>query len=426
MNTARQIVEKSRSRMISNFPFYACILLSQELVETDKVPAMATDGKHIFWNPEWVSKWTVAQVTGVFAHECEHIAYCHPIRKIAAGLEHNLFNVACDYAINGGLIKAGFELPPDGLIDSRFDGWSAEKIYFQLLRERPAPQPSDGPSEEDGESEDNQGSGQSALDDDTTGLNNAAVGTGEPQAPVWGQVLDAVNDDGNVLDEVEQSEARAKVAELVQSAAQVEKKVGKGKSDANVRNILGSLKGEPKPWFEIIQDYLTEARVVDESYDNCDRRFIHQGMILPSDVTEPNGEIVIPVDTSCSLSDEELSEISGHVRDIVDLIDPSRVHVVYCDSSIRKTVTYERGDFIKLKFYGGGGTAFNPPFNWVQQQDIVPDCMIYFTDGYGDVGPEGYKAGADFEVPSYPVIWATSGREPWFVGCEPFGEVVEI
>jgi predicted metal-dependent peptidase len=133
--------------------------------------------------------------------------------------------------------------------------------------------------------------------------------------------------------------------------------------------------------------------------------------------------LVLAIDTSCSLTDVELAEIEVHVNEIVEVIEPNIVHVVYCDTTVKHSDTFDRGDYVKLKFHGGGGTRFNPPFNWVVHNDIEPDALIYFTDGGGSVGPRGLND--PFEVPSYPVIWATNWQDPNFL-CEEFGEIVKI
>jgi predicted metal-dependent peptidase len=75
-----------------------------------------------------------------------------------------------------------------------------------------------------------------------------------------------------------------------------------------------------------------------------------------------------------------------------------------------------------MNAYGGGGTRFSPPFNWVTQEGITPDIFVYFTDGYGWVEANMLDDG----VPDYPVIWASTGAAPTFDGCEEFGELIEI
>ena len=75
--------------------------------------------------------------------------------------------------------------------------------------------------------------------------------------------------------------------------------------------------------------------MTDQSYARPNRRLLHRGLTLPSDLTEPNGEIVIGIDTSGSLTSSELGDISNHINDIIADINPIKVHVVYCDRTVR-------------------------------------------------------------------------------------------
>ena len=49
---------------------------------------------------------------------------------------------------------------------------------------------------------------------------------------------------------------------------------------------------------------------------------------------------------------------------------------------------------------GGGGTDFRQVFQWVEQQGISPECLIYLTDLECSRFPE---------EPFYPVLWARIG-----------------
>ena len=48
---------------------------------------------------------------------------------------------------------------------------------------------------------------------------------------------------------------------------------------------------------------------------------------------------------------------------------------------------------------GRGGTRFAPVFEYVDDHQLNPDCVIYFTDlECNDFGPD----------PGYPVLWAAT------------------
>jgi predicted metal-dependent peptidase len=61
---------------------------------------------------------------------------------------------------------------------------------------------------------------------------------------------------------------------------------------------------------------------------------------------------------------------------------------------------------------GGGGTDFRPVFEWVEESQTEPACLIYLTD----LCCHSYPA-----PPDYPVLWVTESRR-----TAPFGETVRI
>ena len=104
---------------------------------------MATDGVSLFYNPAFVETLNAAELAGVLAHEVMHPALQHHTRR--GDRDRKRWNMACDYAINPLLLDAGLTLPKDVLIDHRFRGMSAERIY-NLIEEQ---QDQDGSNGED-------------------------------------------------------------------------------------------------------------------------------------------------------------------------------------------------------------------------------------------------------------------------------------
>ncbi len=408
-------INKAKSRMVTDHPFYACLLYRLKMVASEDFDTMATDGKSIFYNPAWVDTLPVAQITGVIAHECSHVGHGHHLRK--GGRDHELWNIACDYAINDTLIKAGFKLPEGGLFDAKYSGWAAEKIYVALEKEQRKKQQQQNDGEQ-GDDKDGDSQGQS------TG--NAPAKTPEKASGCsWGEILDAVDEAGDALDEAGKAAEQRAISATLNEAELVERKAG-NTSGGHARAMIETTKGDIQPWNEILCDALVDTIVVDQTFARPNRRLHHKGIRMPTDVTRPTGELVIVVDTSCSLDDHELSIIGHHVDDIVDAIDPTGVIVIYCDHTLNgEPIHFDAGEEVKLSIHGGGGTAFNPPFNWCARNDIEPQALLYFTDGEADVGPDAWF-GRDFEMPDYPVFWITNHTDPEFSGCEEFGEIVYI
>ena len=98
---------------------------------------MATDGSSIFWNRAFVDSITEQEVVGVFAHEVLHILFKHALR--IRGRVHQLWNIACDYAINHILKRGGFTLPEGALFKDEYSTFTAETIYNKIRKDMSEP-----------------------------------------------------------------------------------------------------------------------------------------------------------------------------------------------------------------------------------------------------------------------------------------------
>jgi predicted metal-dependent peptidase len=98
----------------------------------------------------------------------------------------------------------------------------------------------------------------------------------------------------------------------------------------------------------------------------------------------------------------EIDAIKSQVR--------ARISLVACDSALSEGCPwkYEPWEEFSLptQFKGGGGTSFRPVFEWAEQQDRLPDLLVYFTDAQGEF-PQ--------QEPPFPVIWLIKGKAkvPW-------------
>jgi len=142
------------------------------------------------------------------------------------------------------------------------------------------------------------------------------------------------------------------------------------------------------------------------------RRHVWSGLYLPGVTSEGVGEIAIAVDCSGSVSARQLGLFEVEIRSIVAGQRPRLVHVLYFDAAVQKVETYQAGQPISLSPVGGGGTDFRPCFEWLGEQGIVPQTLVFLTDLCGRFPSE---------VPPYPVIWASTETRG-----APFGEVVPM
>ncbi len=120
-------------------------------------------------------------------------------------------------------------------------------------------------------------------------------------------------------------------------------------------------------------------------------------------------DIVIALDTSGSIKSAEIEEFLSEISALKGQIR-ARITLIPCDAAIADGApwVFEPWEDISLEasVQGGGGTDFRPVFQWLDEQAVKPDLLVYFTDAEG-VFPE--------LEPLYPVLWLVKGRQitPW-------------
>jgi predicted metal-dependent peptidase len=393
-------IQKARTTLLLDHPFFGTLLFRLGAKACSSIATMATDGASLFYNPEFVDTLNAAELAGVLAHEVMHPALQHHTRR--GDRNHARWNMACDYAINPMLIDAGLTLPKDVLIDNRFRGMCAERIY-NLIDEDEKQEGSAGQSESTPEN----GSGAP----EAGCLQNDEAGS-EPQAPSTpggvGQVLDAPEpeaESGTSVSEqarewqiaVEQAETVAKVA---------------GKLPGGVVRAKEASQAAGVDWRELLRRAWSDTIPADYSWTRPNRRHVWSGLYLPGSTSEGVGEIAIAIDCSGSVSSRQLGLFEAEIRSIVVGQRPWLVHVLYFDAVIQKVEMYLAGQPISLCPVGGGGTDFRPCFDWLEEQGIVPQTLVFLTDLCGRFPTE---------TPMYPVIWASTECRK-----APFGEVIPM
>ena len=133
-------------------------------------------------------------------------------------------------------------------------------------------------------------------------------------------------------------------------------------------------------------------------------------------------KIIASIDTSGSMSNEILSQVLAEL-DRIKSYSECGLTLIECDCSLERVCEVEPWEVteidLKVDLYGRGGTSLIPPFEWLEQSieetGIIPDAMIYMTDGYG-LFPD------DCPIPTLWIV-PQSGLAS---GEFPFGDVVRI
>lgn len=390
----------ARTALVLDAPFFGALSLRMPFVlAPEKTRTMATDGRAVYFAEDYVDKCADAQLVWSIAHEVLHCALLHHTRREARDAER--WNVACDYAINPLLDEAGFAAPPIKVCnDPAYKGMSAEEIYARLPPPPPPPPPPESDdssgeddSADDGGQDDAPGSGNSDADADDNG-------DGNPLADMPGAILDAP--------EPAQDEGEWQLA--TKQAANAAAMMGKLPS-----GMAALIKEQTRPkvdWRALLRRFVQECARADYSMRTPNRRYIQQGLFLPSLRSEAMPPLVFIVDTSGS-TQSMLAAFRAEAQSIVEECAPECTYVVHCDADVAHVETVERDEALTMEtMHGGGGTDFRPPFAWVDAEGVEPACAVYITDGDGTY-PD--------QAPAYPVLWAmTTAR------VAPWGETVRL
>jgi|TARA_R100001460_G_scaffold30321_2_gene59831 predicted metal-dependent peptidase len=356
---------KARSKLVLDNPFFGTLCLRLAPKATEDVDTGATDGVSLLYNPKWFEKLTSLQRLGFLAHEVMHVVLMHHLRRQERHAQK--WNVAADYAINNHLVANNFILPDGGLVDDEYIDMTTEDIYNKL------PEPPEGD---------------------------------------WNIVLQK-SGCGDVLDHpnmVDSSAVEAEWTVAINQAYEAAKQ--QGKAPASMESIIEEINAPKLDWRAILHRFLSANRKNDFSWLRPNRRFIGAGMYLPSMYSPALEEIAVAVDTSGSISDEELTTFTTETSVILRDLDPERIHFIQCDAEVQGHDEYTRESLpLKVKYKGRGGTAFEPVTNYINEN--IPNCkaLVYLTDLEGSFGNE----------PAYPVLWITTQE-----GDAPYGEVIKI
>jgi predicted metal-dependent peptidase len=122
-----QRIVKARAGLITAHPFFGALALHLQPVQTTSYPRLATDGRHLFYDVEFLDTVTSEELKGIIAHEVYHCALKHHTRR--NGRDPKEWNQATDFVINPMVLKAGLKLPTWVLLDPQYDGLSAEQVH---------------------------------------------------------------------------------------------------------------------------------------------------------------------------------------------------------------------------------------------------------------------------------------------------------
>lgn len=362
MDVEKKLI-KARVGLVLSSPFFASIALRLKLKEDRSCETAYTDSVVLGYNPKFINQLTSAEVKGLICHEVMHVAMLHPFRR--KGRNHKKWNIACDYAINHIILKSGFTLPKGALFHTKFNGLEAEVIYNMLPEELADAKPMD----------DIRDYKQKPGDDKPVPMKQQEVN--------WKiNLTQAIN-----------------VASM------------QGKMPRELKRMLMEVMEPRLDWKEILNRFVAENARNEYNWSKPNPRYLHAGLIMPSLDNTTIDKLAVIIDTSASINQKQLNLFSSELQSILSSYPGTEVTAIYVDHELEGVEALDSSN-LSLNPIGGGMTDYRPGFEYIEQEDMQPSCIIYFTDGWCDLFPDKCE---------YPTLWISTERTRF---NPPFGEVI--
>ncbi len=387
----RKRIAASQIRLSESFPFFGALLMMAPIVMTNTIPTAATNGRDLLFNADFVHSLNAQELDGVVVHELLHLALLHVPRRGVR--DHMVWNIAADIHVNGIVYSLKqLKLPAGAVEDLGLAPLCVEEIYEKLLNDR-----------------------------NSTSKNRLTLRREAYKL----DVLDLVElpDDGvDSHDSKNISELSAQlVTTWTSNVSCALGMAGKQHHGSPPAALLRSVLEANTPQIDWQSALWRSVVRTPDDFAGFDRRHLWRGLyveVLETDTVD----VDVCIDTSGSVSDSQLSEFLGVLRNIVCSYPSVRCRLYYADSQCVGPFDVDVNRPL-VSPTGGGGTDFRPFFAAVAARVAADGAfsnasrtVIYITDGFG-MFPQA--------APELDVLWVVTagGRR----SCDfAFGTVLRM
>lgn len=399
----------------------------------------------------------------LLVHEALHALLGHGWR-LAKLSDRKIANVAADYVINAMIAmrnrEIGKEVFPfiEGvLLDEQLSGdKSVIDLYRELVKPQPPqpqpeinpnpfqqPNPDDTDNDDQQDSDPQQGEGDDGddtdgdtdgqadgePDDEDAGDGSSSDGDADPDScdpspdtgsgSGDGDAGDAGDDgdlsdfvgtgaDDNLAPEVDGDETQEEVIQKIEQdnerilvADSIDRKTS-GTSGSTGTRVAGQRdRLQEMDWAILLREWLRKSKR--GGWDSPFNAPIYQstGLVCAGRRTRAAGTVVLVLDTSGSIGQATYNKFLGEAQGVLDELRPEQLVLLSVSHVVADAVILEAGDVVPASLKGGGCTAFQPAFDWLEANYIEPDVMVYLTDG---CSPDL----ATLKEPDFPLLWLST------------------
>lgn len=354
---------RARSWFLSHYPLLGSLAAAFTILENAeicqrmdiRIAAVDAEAREIYFNPQ--AGLDEAEMRYVMAHELLHVGLRHQARR--QGRDPYLWNVACDYVINGWLTEMGVGTAPKlgQLYDPELAGLSAESIYDRIVTD---------------------------LRRYRKLMTLRGVGMGDMldgKGTRWWET-----GDGRTLDDF--------YRQCLSQGLLCHQDQGRGFLPAGLVEEINALAQPPIPWdVELAQwfDHHFPPRERRRTFARPSRR-----QSATPDIPRPRSQplddpslrtFAVLLDTSGSMDRKILGKALGAIASYSLARDVDLVRLIFCDA-----VPYDQG-YVRpeeiaghIRVKGRGGTILQPGLDLLERARDFPDKgpILIITDGWCD------------------------------------------
>ena len=364
----QQSLSKICKELMLKEPYYGFFLIMLNKLWGKIVPTAGVSKNGINYqlaiNPEFWESLSDLHKLGLLKHELLHIAFGH-LTTFFKFSDKRMANVAMDMEINQYISKdwlpeGGIDI--DNYADLNLDRKAGCRYYYDKLKELQDKKNKDGSS------------GSEAMDQLLDNIESGNI----PDHSTWEEFEDLSEAEKKLIDKQLQ-----KV--LGDAKEQTIKKRGTVPGEIEGVIIVEEILPPKFDWRGFIRRFTgVSTKVFTKKIRRKENRRFDDN---PGLKVKMRQHMLLAIDTSGSVSDNELKEFMGEIHHIYKCgVD---ITIIQCDTTIKSIEPYTGKHEINVK--GRGGTEFDPVIEYFNANLRKYTSLVYFTDGecYADVKPKG-------------------------------------
>ena len=354
-------IEKIKAKLILEQPYFGTIASGLKCELNENIQSFKTTPGKFEYNDDFMETLNDEQIAFTLTNCAMHYALDYKERK-ESRIEW-LWTLAQDYAINSLLVNNGMNAPKYLNHDIRFDKVSAEEIYNTL---------------------------QDEIDDKQEEHER----------------VEHIQYEKENIDKESDDATKDNNAQLLNKA----KKYGDLPIDIEV--LIPELFDSQVDWKNELYEVIEQSMKFDYRLSPPNKRYISQGIALPS-IGGTKAKIVIAIDSSGSIDEEQLKLFLSEVQGIMNQFENFEIDLIMADVKVHEHIVLQAGDILEQKIIGGGGTNFENTFKYIEDNIYDITLFLYFTDGIGKFPNK---------ESSFETIWVLTSDEVEV----PFGRTINL